>query len=150
MIVVLIVAGAVLYINLTKFNEPWIPVVSTSKVPVTDGWQINIVSISEPDVWWDDIMVYLRNGIEFVHWDIMTVDLDGGTNITASYPTQPLGALFVTLTITDSSGNGLMSPKDHLTVTANPAFSSTTNCSAMIVYEPILDTICDDITLTEV
>ena len=150
MIVVLIVAGAVLYINLTKFNEPWIPVVSTSKVPVTDGWQINIVSISEPDVWWDDIMVYLRNGIEFVHWDIMTVDLDGGTNITASYPTQPLGALFVTLTITDSSGNGLMSPKDHLTVTANPAFSSTTNCSAMIVYEPILDTICDDITLTGV
>ena len=142
-IVVVIIAATITFASLFYFiwngfsgTGPMIPSVATSKAPVTGGWQINILAISHT-VSWDDIKVQLDDGTDSVGWSIKAADLDGGFNITASYATKLLGTLSVVLTVTDNSGNGFVSSTNYLTLTANPAFSSATTYSAVLIYEPV-------------
>jgi len=129
------------------------PAATYSKAPVVGGWQINIVAISRTNVPWDDIRVCLGNGTDNAlsdraQWETRTGDLDGGSMITATYAAEPLGTLSVNLTVTDMSGDGKVGGTDYFTVTANPAFSSATNYTAFLVFEPTLEPIGFGITFT--
>jgi len=123
-----------------------IPTAMYSKTPVSGGWQVNIVSITNTVIPWDDIRVQLNDGTDSVGWSIKTDDLDGGFNITAPYAAKQLGALSVTLTVTDAGGNGFVSGSDCFTVTANPVFSSVTTYTAVLIYEPFGEPIGNGIT----
>jgi hypothetical protein len=128
------------------------PAATYDKTLVAGGWQVEIVAITK-DVPWDDIRVCLGNGTDIVlsdcaQWETRTGDLDGGSMITSTYAAEPLGTLSVNLTVTDRSGDGKVGGTDYFTVTANPAFSSATNYTAFLVFEPTLERIGYGITFT--
>ena len=150
MTVVAIVVCATLYVWWTGNGivDGWTPAAAYSKTPTSGGWQIDIVSITRTDVPWDDVKVQLNDGTHSVDWGIRTADLDGGFNITAPYPAKLLGTLSVTLSVTDSSGNGFVNGGDFFTVTANPVFSSMTTYTAVLIYEDTDERIGAGITFT--
>lgn len=112
------------------------PVALFAKTTVVGGVKITIVSITYTKVVWDDISVLLGDGTSYAKWDPKTADLDGGSVATVSYPAEPLGALTVTMTVTDLAGNGVVSSGDYFTLIANPVFLSGTTYTALLLWDP--------------
>jgi len=110
-----------------------------SKVAVTNGQQISIVSITRSNVSWDLIKVQLTDGTNFAEWDTVSTDLDGGSAVTMNYTTDALGALTVCLHVTDVGGNGFVSSTDYFkvfTYGGATEFSGTAVYLAVLVYTP--------------
>ena len=154
-IVATILAATIILASLLYFfwwdttgSDGVIPTAMFSKTPVSGGWQINIVSITNTVIPWDDIRVQLNDGTDFVEWSIKTADLDGGFNITAHYAAKSLSTLSVTLTVTDVGGNGFANGGDYLTFTAAPVFSSATVYATMLIYEPFGEQMGNGITFS--
>ena len=149
-VAVLIVLGVVLYtmtLGIT-FVDPSVPLATYNKSHVAGGWQINIVSISQKHVSWDDILVSVTDGTNFAEWGPKISDLDGGHNVTAPYAEKVLNNLSVTLTVTDARGNGVVDATDYFTLTADPAFSSAMTYTAFVLHEPTSAQIGDGIGFT--
>ena len=153
-VVVLIVLVAILYVMVLGFDEqhespPRVtPAATYSKAPISNGEQVNVVQITKTDVPWDDIKVQLSDGTSFAEWQTATADLDGGAAVTHDYASLSLGALTVTLTVTDVGGNGFVSGSDYFRVTASGGLSSGTIYTAVLVYEPTGEHIGTGVTFT--
>jgi len=134
----LIAIPAVLYVMTSDFEgtPTQTPAALFAKTTVEGGVKITIVSITYTKVVWDDISVLLGDGTSYAEWDPETADLDGGSVATASYPAEPLGALSVTMTVTDLAGNGVVSSGDYFTLIANPVFLSGTTYTALFLWDP--------------
>jgi hypothetical protein len=150
-VAVLVIAGAVYYIMGLGFSDGdglhMTPAAFYDKTQLESGWQINLRQISET-IPWSDVRVLLNDGVNFVEWNIDSADLDGGREVTVPYAARALGALSVTLTVTDLSGNGAVNSYDHFTVSATPAFSSTTNYSTVLLFRPTAEQIGAGVTFT--
>src|SRR5512137_1388558 len=87
MVAITVVLAAVLYVMVLGFGGTSVttPAATYSKAPVTNGEQINIVSITKTDVAWDQIKVQMSDGTNFAEWEAATADLDGGSAITHNY-----------------------------------------------------------------
>ena len=139
MVAITVVLAAVLYVMVLGFGgtSTTTPAATYSKGPITNGEQINIVSITKTDVAWDQIKVQLSDGTNFAEWETNTADLDGGSAVTMNYTTDTLGTLTVCLLVTDVGGNGFVSGSDYFKVYtyggATP-FASGTTYSAVLIY----------------
>ena len=136
MVAITVVLAAVLYVMVLGFGgtSTTTPAATYSKAATAGGQQVNVVSITKTDVGWDLIKVQVSDGTNFAEWETNTADLDGGAAITANYGSKALGTLTVWLNVTDVGGNGFVSGSDYLRVTANPAFSSATQYSVVLIY----------------
>jgi len=140
MVAITVVLAAVLYVMVLGFGgtSTTTPAATYSKAPITNGEQINIVSITKTDVAWDQIKVQLSDGTNFAEWDIATADLDGGSALTANYSTDTgLTGLTVCLLVTDVGGNGFVSGSDYFkvyTYGGATSFASGTTYSAVLIY----------------
>lgn len=139
MVAITVVLAAVLYVMVLGFGgtQQTTPAATYSKQPITNGQQINIVSITRADVAWDQIKVQLTDGTNFAEWEPVTTDLDGGAAVTANYSVKALGTLSVCCHVTDVGGNGFVSGSDYMRVFtyggATP-FSSGTTYTAVLIY----------------
>ena len=90
---------------------------------------------------WSDVAIQINDGLTFATWKGVTTN-----DLTSVYPpithneTYPeyLGDLEVYLSITDLSGNGLMSNGDFITITlpSGQSFDSGTTYTLTLMYEP--------------
>lgn len=148
-VVLIVVLGVVVYYLSTRFDGGEVtPVVAVSKTPVAGGWQINILSIIQYGVPWDDIKIHLEDGSNSVEWSPKSSDLDGGNNITASYSSKSLGVLSVFVMVTDRGGNGIISAGDYFTLLSNPPFSPIKTYSVTPIYKGTGQGMCMEIAFT--
>lgn len=141
MVAITVVLAAVLYVMVLGFGGTSVttPAATYSKAPVTNGEQVNVVSITKTDVAWDQIKVQMSDGTNFAEWEAATADLDGGAAITHNYTTKALGSVTVCLHLTDVGGNGFVSGSDYMklfTYQGSTGLSSGTTYTAVLVYEP--------------
>ncbi len=142
-VAVLIIAPAILYIMVLGFGEEGgrqTPTATYSHMRATGGVRITILSITT-SVSWDDVRVQVTDGTYWAEWDPRTVDLFGGTTTSAEYAAEAMGSLSLNLTITDVTGNGLMSSGDFFVVEADPGFSSSQSYTVTLIYIPNAETI---------
>ncbi len=144
-VVLIVVLGAVVYYLSTRPDGGLTPVVAVSKTQVAGGWQINILSIIQSGVPWDDIKIHLEDGSNSVEWSPKASDLDGGNNITASYSSKSLGVLSVFVMVTDRGGNGIISAGDYFTLLSNPPFSPVKTYSVIPIYKGTGQGMCMEI-----
>ena len=144
MVAITVVLAAVLYVMVLGFGttSTTTPTATYQKasVTVTNGVQVNIVSITKTDVPWSDVKVQLTDGTNFAEWSPLTENLDGGSaissNLTATLPN--LGTLSVYCNVFDVSGNGFVSGSDWIrinTETGQTGFSSATQYTLVLIYE---------------
>jgi len=143
MVAITVVLAAVLYVMVLGFGSTstTTPTATYSKATITNGQQINIVSITKTDVGWDDIKVQLTDGTNFAEWSPATANLDGGTAVSSnlSATADNLGTLMVCCIVYDVGGNGYCSGSDYFkvyTYAGASAFTSSTTYSAVLIYEP--------------
>ncbi len=123
---------------------------------ITNGVQVNIVSISNSEVSWNDVTVQLTDGTESVEWSPWTSDLgDGAAGLMGLLPARILGSLTVYCWVFDLGldihGDGYVSGRDYIQVfTAIGAtnFSSATTYTLVLIYEPHGEKIGTGITFT--
>jgi flagellin-like protein len=142
MVAITVVLAAVLYVMVLGFGSTstTTPTATYSKATITNGQQINIVSITKTDVGWDDIKVQLTDGTNFAEWSPATADLDGGTAVSSNLSTSAgLTGLVVCCVMSDVGGNGYCSGSDYFkvyTYGGAAAFASSTTYTAVLIYEP--------------
>jgi flagellin-like protein len=142
MVAITVVLAAVLYVMVLGFGSTstTTPTATYSKTTITNGQQINIVSITKTDVGWDDIKVQLTDGTNFAEWSPATANLDGGTAVSSNLSVKTdLTGLTVCCTVFDVGGNGYASGSDYFklfTYGGATAFTSSTTYSAVLIYEP--------------
>ena len=142
MVAITVVLAAVLYVMVLGFgtggDSTPTAMYSKSSVSVTNGVQINIVSITNSEVPWTEGTVQLTDGTNFAAWNPVTDDLDDGAAITVNYSTDALGSVTVCALVTDVSGNGFVSGSDYLrvyTYGGATAFASATTYTLVLMYE---------------
>lgn len=153
MVAITVVLAAVLYVMVLGFGgtQATTPAATYSKTPITNGEQINIVSITKTDVSWDKIRVQLTDGTNFAEWDPVATDLDGGAAVYKNYTTDALGSLTVCCWVFDVGGNGVVSGSDYFrvfTYGGATAFSSGTTYTAVLIYTETGEKIGTGITFT--
>ena len=138
MVAITVVLAAVLYVMVLGFGgtSTTTPAASYSKVTITYGQKITIVSITKTDVPWDDVKIQLSDGTNIAQWS--PAKANQLTVSSYNYSTSALGSITVACVLTDVSGNGYVSGTDYFTLKyqgANP-FLSTTTYTAVLLYEP--------------
>jgi hypothetical protein len=113
------------------------PVATISRSTVTNGMKFTFVAVSSSTSW-EDVRVILTDGLESVSWSPHAYDLDYGSSSQVQLPSESLGAMVVTCTVSDVAGNGLVNGSDYFTLTTSgpPTFSPATTYTVTIVYEP--------------
>jgi len=138
MVAITVVLAAVLYVMVLGFGgtSAQTPAATYQKNTITNGQKITIVSITKTDVPWDDVTIQVSDGTTILAWT-PTKAAQSSTNAV------PLGAkvlstgLTVSVNLTDVSGNGFVSGTDYFTIQATVgAFASTTQYTAVLLYEP--------------
>jgi len=149
-VVVAVLIGAFYLTSLVSYGTPpmMTPAATYFKSSVVNGTKITIVSITKTDVPWDDVMIQLTDGTNFLEWNPRTTDLDGGAAMTVHYGPEALGDLMVSVTVTDLAGNGFVSSGDYFIPLPDPGFSSGASYSACLIYEPTGEKIGTGITFT--
>ena len=130
---------------------PVTPTATYSKIRITNGIRVSIVSITRTDVPWDDVSVRLTDGASLAEWATYTADLDGGSAASHNYSAKELGALTVCCWVTDVSGNGFVNGADFFTLFTYgvaPAFSPAMTYGAVLVYDPTGETIGASVVFT--
>ena len=142
MVAITVVLAAVLYVMVLGFGSTstTTPTATYSSSTISNGKQINIVSITKTDVGWDDIKVQLTDGTNFAEWTPATADLDGGSAVSSNLTTSTaLTGLTVCCLVYDVGGNGYCSGSDYFkvyTYGGATAFASSTTYTAVLIYEP--------------
>ena len=123
----------------SELPVPTTPVATYSRTAITNGVRINILSITDANVSWSDVRVYLTDGYNSTVWSPVATDLDGGTVAVANYSTRMLGTLSVCCWVADLAGNGLINGADYIAlftyggaITFRPGVVYT----FVLVYEP--------------
>jgi flagellin-like protein len=140
MVAITVVLAAVLYVMVLGFGgtSSQTPVASYQKTTITYGQKIGVISIAESDIPWDDVKIQVSDGTNIIEF----VPLKANHMTTAGHnytPALALGSITgVACVLTDVSGNGYVSGSDYFTVKYQGAvaFSSTTQYSAVLLYEP--------------
>ena len=104
---------------------------------IDDGVMIDIRIY--PSVPWSDVKIRLTDGENSVYWSPDSKDLDGEEETSVNLSVETLGALSVTCTVYDISGNGVVDEFDCFSLTTcsySSPFSSTTYYRAVLIYEP--------------
>jgi flagellin-like protein len=142
MVAITVVLAAVLYVMVLGFGTTSTTtptaIYQKSSVSVTNGVQINIVSITKTDVPWSDVSVQLTDGTAYATWTPVTDNLDDGTAASSNLTDEGLGSLTVFCWVYDVSGNGFVSGSDYIRVwteTGQTAFASTTTYTLVLLYE---------------
>ena len=140
MVAITVVLAAVLYVMVLGFGgtSTTTPAASYSKVTITYGQKITIVSITKTDVPWDDVKIQLSDGTNIVQWS--PAKANQLTSTAYNYSTQSLPstpAVLVCCVLTDVSGNGYVSGTDYFTLKYQGAtpFSSSTTYTAVLLYK---------------
>ena len=118
---------------------PVTPAATLGRMAVTGGQKITILSISQPDVTWGDVIVLLADESNGTTWTPFTIDLNTGTVAEMNYSSELLSGIEVCCTITDLQGNGVLSQGDYIvffTYGGDPTFISGIHYSVTLVYEP--------------
>jgi len=129
------ILSAVMYFTVFGTDGSGTPTATFAKATITNGEKITVVSISRADVSWDDITVQLSDGMNFATWTPTMTDMStaGGHN----YSGKSLGSLTVYMNAYPLVGNGYVFIGDYATFqTAGAPFSSSTQYSVTLVYEP--------------
>ncbi|MDQ1372588.1 MAG: Zinc ribbon protein [Candidatus Thermoplasmatota archaeon] len=136
-IVVEIGLAAVLYVMVLGFSGPDVhtPVTTLTGVPADDGWKFIIGPINS-EVTWTEVSILVTTLDGTVGWTPSASDLTGGVGTTYDYGAETLGALSVTLTVTDISGDGHLEFGDYFIFTASPGFSAEEDYTVALIYEP--------------
>lgn len=139
MVAITVVLAAVLYVMVLGFGgtSTTTPVATYSKTAITNGEQINIVSITKTDVSWDKIKVQLTDGTNFGEWEPAATDLDGASAVSHNYSVDAMGSLSVCCWVYDVAGNGVVSGSDYFrvfTYGGAATFASGTTYSAVLIY----------------
>ena len=153
MVAITVVLAAVLYVMVLGFGstDTTTPTATYSKTSITNGYQINIVSITNNEIGWDDITVQLTDGTNFAEWEPLTANLDGGSALSSNLTEDTVGTLSVCCVVFDVGGNGYCSGSDYFklyTYTGDTAFSSATTYTAVLIYEETGEKMGTGITFT--
>jgi len=153
MVAITVVLAAVLYVMVLGFggSQTSTPVATYSKTAISNGEQINIVSISKTDISWDKIRVQLTDGTNFGEWEPVATDLDGGSAVSMNYTTDGMGTLTVCCWVFDVGGNGVVSGSDYFrvfTYGGAATFSSGTTYTAVLIYTETGEKIGTGVTFT--
>ena len=153
MVAITVVLAAVLYVMVLGFGstDTTTPTATYSKTSMTNGYQINVVSITNTEIGWDDVTVQLSDGTNFAEWEPLTANLDGGSAVSSNLTTDALGSLSVCCVVFDVGGNGYVSGSDYFkvyTYTSETAFSSATTYTAVLIYEETGEKMGTGITFT--
>jgi len=145
-IVLPIVLAAIMYVMVLGFGneDDYTPAAYLGRTSVADGYKFTFSSPSR-DVYWSDVTIRLSDGYDFVSWDPVSSDLDGGSASTHSYTLEALGEdLQVWLNVTDNAGNGLIDNGDYFTLTAGGGtdFVWGVAYEVMVIYQPTGESIC--------
>jgi flagellin-like protein len=142
MVAITVVLAAVLYVMVLGFGSTstTTPTATYSKTTITNGQQINIVSITKTDVGWDDIKVQMTDGTDFAEWSPATANLDGGVAVSSNLSVSTgITGLTVCCIVFDVGGNGYASGSDYFklfTYGGATALTSSTTYTAVLIYEP--------------
>ena len=120
-------------------SEPTTPMATFSRTTITNGVKINIVSITDTDISWSDVRVYLTDGFNSTVWFPVGTDLDGGTAVIANYSTSVLGTLSVCCWVVDIGGNGFINGGDYIalfTYSGAVTFRPGVVYTFVLIYEP--------------
>lgn len=101
-------------------------------------------SCSEPTIAlpWENVTIYLTDGIETVNWSLDVGGLGGGVANTTEFGARTLGSLTVFLNVTDLAGNGLTNLTDYFTFTTSGGkFNPARDYTVTLIYKPTLDVI---------
>jgi hypothetical protein len=145
-IVLPIVLAVILYVMVLGFggSDNYTPAVYLARTSVADGYMFTFSAPSR-DIYWSDVTIRLSDYYDFVSWDPLSSDLDGGFASTMVYSVKTLGGdLQVVLNVTDAAGNGMIDSGDYFTLTAGGGteFSSGVEYEAMVLYQPTGESIC--------
>lgn len=143
-VIILIAAFAVHYYNTNRVVHPvHTPSVILTLSNVTDGVRLNFMAPTS-ETQWSDITIMLAEGANWVSWSPETTDLDDGMNSTADYGSKSIGLLTVCCSVTDIAGNGRINYGDYFSLTTvDVSFSSVTNYTATVMYDPFDSKMCD-------
>jgi FlaG/FlaF family flagellin (archaellin) len=152
MVAITVVLAAVLYVMVLGFGgtSTQTPGAAYQKNTIANGQKITIVSITKTDVPWDDVKIQVSDGTNIAQWSPTKAALSTVTGVNYSTATTLTG-LTVCVWIYDVSGNGFVSGTDYFTVFTYggaTGFSSATQYSAVLLYEPSGERIGQSITFT--
>ena len=153
MVAITVVLAAVLYVMVLGFGstDTTTPTATYSKTSITNGYTVNIVSITNTEIAWDDVTVQMSDGTNFAEWTPLTANLDGGSAISTNLSVDALDTLSVCCVVFDVSGNGYVSGSDYFkvyTYGGATAFSSATTYTAVLIYEETGEKMGTGITFT--
>ena len=102
---------------------------------VTSGYKFAISWIDEDDIHWDALAIEVTDGVNTAGWTGLSAeDLTGAVGVTEDYGIAMLGALEVSLNVTDIAGNGYVSAGDYFVLIAS--FNSSVEYDVTVIYEP--------------
>jgi len=139
-VVVPVALSALLYFMVLGFGgtSTQTPAIIYQKSTIANGQKITIVAITKTDVPWDDVKIQVSDGTNIAEWS-PTMAFQS-TTVGHNYSTSTaLTGLTVCLWIYDLSGNGYASGTDFFTIFTYggaTGFSSSTQYSAVLLYEP--------------
>ena len=136
--------SAALYVMVLGFSggEVTTPMTTVYRTPVLDGMKFSFMAVTANEVSWSDITFVVNDGDGGVLWHVASEDLTGVGATVEDYGSETLGALEVSLTVTDIAGNGYLNGGDYFVLTSSPSFSATTDYTVIIVYEPTDGNMC--------
>ncbi len=137
-IVVEIGLAVVLYVMVLGFSSSGnvhTPTTTLSEVPIVGGWKFTIGPITS-EVPWTEVSILVDTLEAAVSWAPSASDLTGGVGTTAVYGPETFGALSVTLTVTDLSGNGRVDYGRLLHAHGLARLQRPEEYSLAMIYEP--------------
>ncbi|MCU0853003.1 MAG: hypothetical protein MUC90_07130, partial [Thermoplasmata archaeon] len=145
-VVLPIVLAAILYVMVLGFGgaEDYPPTAYLSCTSVVGGFMFTFSDPSH-DVYWSDVTIRVSDYYDFVSWDTLSSDLDGGAQTTKAYALKTLGdGLQVYLNVTDLAGNGMIDDGDFFTLSpgGGSLFDSEVIYEAVVIYQPTGATVC--------
>jgi hypothetical protein len=111
------------------------PYAMLRREPIVSGQRFTVSMITQDYIPWSDVTIVLSDGQNAVLWHPLSEDLDIGSVSSHEYETLLLGDIEVTLSISDIAGNGMINSGDYMELVSSPAFSSSTDYSATVLYE---------------
>jgi len=137
MVAITVVLAAVLYVMVLGFGgtSQQTPTTQLTKGTVTGGVKMTLAAVSIETLW-SDVTILIDDGTNTDSWtNISSEDLQTGQAVTKNYGICTIGALDVTLKMTDIAGNGYANQGDYFTLTAS-SFLTTTTYTVTLIFDP--------------
>ncbi|MCJ7810617.1 MAG: hypothetical protein MUP62_00190 [Dehalococcoidia bacterium] len=132
--------------GLLRILEPINPYARITSETVVDGVESTFVRVMKP-VPWNDLLMTLEDGTNFVEWHPTTGELDNWPNSTANLGNLDIGPLNVSCTVVDVLGNGILDEGDCfiLNTWLGTSFAPSQNYTVRVLYEPMGEQICGSV-----